>query len=682
MFLIYIASTVFFVLVGIAGVTVFSQKYIEDIAVARSAGLLLVVLLLFFIEHFIGLGRLHWLFPFLVLGGAWQLWKGKIVTWDKKYWKAESVFLLAFLYGFFWRYSFPGISPSSEKLTDLFFISNYYSGDTLPPPDNWNPPHLFDYYYAFQHYAAALLGRVFNLEVGVCYNLSFALLTGLALSLAWSASGYYIQRKGLRLLLVCTLAFGGTGLTPVLHLAYQSPASPNTDDQNAWMQHRHATANYSRENIVSSMRFIGGGLDSQRKTDERVIQPIADVVLPVTERADSKPGMVLPLENFGYQYFLGDYHPPIGGFYILVLAIALIFLVENDKQPHVSQALLSLLVPVMIITNTWTFPLLILLIGGWLAFRAFSKQTIDWIALIGGGVAGTLLIYPFLSGFTANYLPTPIKLVTGDMHTPVSRFVGMHWPALLVLGFGFFSEKKYRRLCLTFSVIWLLLLMFSEFLYVDDPSTGKYDRTNSVMKWWGWIQTGMIASLGTLCLGSSIKWVRWATFTVFMIINVIAIDLARYWYYSGRYDQGKLAGHHWYTQNPTNRMMFEYLQELPKGVVLESIIDNAYANTGIYGVFNGKPVLLGWPSHLSTWHGESPRVWVLKEEIDAFYRGDKTDALQWLAGNDVKYIIFNPTDDNNKFETINNLIKSEFQWHEYNHSRQRHTGIWVKINQK
>ena len=129
-------------------------------------------------------------------------------------------------------------------------------------------------------------------------------------------------------------------------------------------------------------------------------------------------------------------------------------------------------------------------------------------------------------------------------------------------------------------------------------------------------------------------------------------------------------------------MMFEYLKESPKGVVLESIIDNAYANTGIYGVFNDKPVLLGWPSHLSTWHGESPRVWVLKEEIDAFYRGDKTDALQWLAGNDVQYIIFNPTDDNNQFEAINNLVKSEFQWQEYNHSRQRHTGIWVKINQK
>jgi uncharacterized membrane protein len=228
------------------------------------------------------------------------------------------------------------------------------------------------------------------------------------------------------------------------------------------------------------------------------------------------------------------------------------------------------------------------------------------------------------------------------------------------------------------SLTWLLLLLLSEFIYIDDPTTAQYERTNTVMKWWGWIQTGAVASLGALYLGSSVKWVRWATVSIFIVMNVIAVDLTRYWYHSARYDRGKLAGHHWYTKDATNRMVFEYLKEAPQGVVLESVIDNAYSNTGIYGLFSNKPVLLGWPSHLSTWHGKSPRVWILKDEIDAFYRGDKKDALKWLASNDVEYIVFRPTDDDSKFNAINNLIKDEYQWHEYNHSRRRHTGVWVK----
>ena len=49
--------------------------------------------------------------------------------------------------------------PSSEMVTDLYFIANYLDGSTLPPLDHWYPPHVFNIYYAFQHYGAALLGR-------------------------------------------------------------------------------------------------------------------------------------------------------------------------------------------------------------------------------------------------------------------------------------------------------------------------------------------------------------------------------------------------------------------------------------------------------------------------------------------------------------------------------------------
>jgi uncharacterized membrane protein len=679
MYLIYLASTLLLIWISVAGVTLISHRFLSDIAIARSVGLLLVALVLFFVEHFIGLGNLHWMLPITVLVGAWMIWKGKQDFSSSGFWSSELVFALSFLYGFLWRYSFPGISASSEKITDLFFISNYYPGDTLPPLDNWNPPNLFDYYYAFQHYASALFGRVFNLDIGTCYNLSFALLAALPLTLAWSVSGLYIQKKALRVLLVCTLALGGTGFSPILHLAIQSPDAPDTNDKNKITQYEHALGSYSRRNIIDSVRFIGGDNDKKVVTEIQSINSNSTVKSTANSKPQNKELTVLPSENFGYQFFLGDYHPPLGGFFLLALSFALIAYSEKNRESRLGQALLALCVPVMLITNTWTFPLLMVLILVWLSFRLIYRQPIDWLALIFGGLIGTFLIYPFLIGFTANSLPTPVDIVTRDLHTPISRFLGLHWPIILLLSFGFF-EKKYRRLSLTLSVTWLMLLLVSEFIFIDDPTGGKYQRTNTVMKWWGWIQTGVVLSLGAVCLGSSRKWIRWSTVLVFMTINIIAVDLARYWHYTGKYYQGKLAGHHWYTQNDSNRMMFEFLKDAPKGIVLENIYDNSFCNTSIFGIFNDKPVLLGWPSHLSTWHGSVPRVWILKDEIVKFYRGEMDNPQNWLESHNVQYIVFGGEDHDAYFTKINNQIKSSYEWHEYNHSRQRHTGLWIKIS--
>jgi hypothetical protein len=677
MYLIYLATTLVLIWFSIAGITLTNHRYLSDFAIARTTGLLLVALVLFFIEHFVGLGKLNWMLPIIVLFSVFMIWRNYNKSLTREFLYSELVFFLAFIYGLFWRYSYPGISPSSEKITDLFFISNYYPGNALPPLDNWNPPHLFDYYYAFQHYAAALLGRIFNLDIGVCYNLSFALLAALTLTLAWSVSGYFIQKKILRLLLISTLALGGTGISPILHLFLDSPNLPDSENNSEWAHYEHAVENYSRRNIIASARFIGGEFDKKINESSKDNTSISSSSDSKIKHDKNKPLMVLPAENFGYQYFLGDYHPTQGGFLLLVFVFALMVHSEKSQQIRLSQALLAFCMPVMLITNTWTFPLLTILILIWIGFRVIYKLPIDWQAMIVGGAAGAFLIYPFLYGFTANSLSTPVEFVTGDMHTPITRFLGMHWPLLVLISIGIF-EKKHRHLSVMLSVTWMLMLCISEFIYINDPTGAQYERTNTVMKWWGWIQTGAVVSLGAVSLGSSIKWIRWSAIVVFLVINIVAIDLARYWFYSGRNYQGKLAGHDWYTKNATNRMMFEYLKEAPKGVVLESIQNNAYSNTSIYGIFNDKPVLLGWPSHLNTWHGKIPRIWILKSEIDKFYLGEMENTLNWLAANNVEYIVFGPHDNNGMFERINEKIKMSYAWYEFNHSRQRHTGIWVK----
>jgi hypothetical protein len=74
-----------------------------------------------------------------------------------------------------------------------------------------------------------------------------------------------------------------------------------------------------------------------------------------------------------------------------------------------------------------------------------------------------------------------------------------------------------------------------------------------------------------------------------------------------------------------------------------------------------------------------PRIWILKSEIDKFYRGEMDNPLKWLTSNDVQYIVFGPYDNDAYFSKINKQIESSYVWHEYKHSRQRHIGFWLKI---
>ena len=679
---IYLLFTIIFLFVSLAGVTLTVDRYVRVPLLAKALGILAFCTLLFFIEHFIGLGDLRWVFAITTIYGGWMIYNRQKRFREREFWLSELVFAAAFFYGFAWRLMFPSISPSSEQVTDLFFIANYLSGTELPPLDLWNPPHSFDYYYAFQHYAAALMGRIMGTDPGTTYSFGVALLGALPIALTWWIVSRFTPKPGLQLLVVATFALGGNGLSLAQHIAYKNPASAiKVTDEASKKRYISKQEHYARENIIGNVRYIGGTRDTRFTEDKTLREGIGTFLFPKSDAVEKKTQkkMVLPAENFGYQYFIGDYHPSLGGYFLLVLAIALIVAIERGQHSRLSQGALSFLVPIMMITNTWVFPLLVFLIGFWGIYRLIEKKMLYWPGLIGGGVLGTFLIYPFLTGFTANSLPTPIKFVELDAYTPFSRFFITHWPVFLFCGLAFFLPK-HKRLGIAISVAWLFMLVLSEIVYIDDPTADFYRRTNTTMKWWGWIHSGVFVSLGALLIASSRAWIKWTTIIAMLMINVVLIDLTRYWWYSGKWYRGHLSGHNWVTRDHVNREMFEYLDEAPFGIVLENVYDNAYVNTSIYSIFNGKPVLLGWRSHLMTWHGSVPRAWILGDEIQSFYKGELKDPKLWLKAHDVRYIVFNQKDKNEHFDAIDSQINEHYEWFEFNHSRSRHVGIWVRID--
>lgn len=666
--LIYLSCTVLLLLLNLAGVTLITQRWLPPFALARSIGILLICLVLFFIEHFIGLGRLTWVWPITTLISVTLLYRQRVQRVEPGFWRAEGVFYLAFFYVFAWKFAFPTIYPSSERVTDLYFIANYLDGSRLPPLDHWYPPHVFDFYYAFQHYAAALMGRLFGLDPGHTYNIAFSLLMALPITLAWEFIGRYVQRLPAKWLLMLVLVSGGTGISPLTHLIIHHQKTLAQDKIEA----------DASERVLTSQRFSG-------ILDQSVNTPLGEALFPHLKPED-KPTpdfepRELQMESFGYQIFLGDYHPPLGGYFLLLLALALMGAIEAQAVGRLGQALLAATIPVVLVTNTWVFPLHGILILGWIGYRYWRKNPPDWVWLVGGGVAALALVYPFLTDFAVNAQNTPIRFTATIDHTPLSRFIAQHWPLLVLMVLAMINPST-RKLSIALAITFGLILLISEFVYVDDPTGGKYERANTTMKWWGWVWCGGLVGLGALCLGSSARLVRWTTTVTLLLVSVYAYDVARYYVITGKGDLGHLSGHYWLTQDPTTRDLIHYLKDAPRGIVLENEYGNAYTNTTLYALFSGKPALLGWPLHLLAWRGDVPDVWALNTQIQSFYAGTLPDSLDWLLANKVRYIVWSAAENGKKpnpFDRLRQQIGNRYQWKEFYVANDYRVGVWVRV---
>ena len=140
MHLIFIFLMVLIITINFSALALITTRWVNNYALAKVSGLLFTCLVLFFIEHFVGLGNLNWLWPITTIASLFIISKNKSILW-KQYRGAELVFFIGIVYGLMWRLAFPDINGQSEDLTDLAFLSNYYSGQTLPAIDNWLPPY-------------------------------------------------------------------------------------------------------------------------------------------------------------------------------------------------------------------------------------------------------------------------------------------------------------------------------------------------------------------------------------------------------------------------------------------------------------------------------------------------------------------------------------------------------------
>lgn len=669
MYLIYLFLTLALIVVNLAGMTAAISRWLPIHASARLLAVFTLCLLMFALEHIHGLGKLIWVWPLSTLAALWCI--NRYHTRD--FWIGELIFAVGVGYGLLWRYAFPNIDAGSEHLTDLYFIANFFDGPTLPASDHWLAGGVFDFYYALQHYAAALLGRVFNLPVGLSMNLAWAILMGFMVSLGWEIAGNFVKSHALKALLVGALVIGGNGLSPLVPWMIDSGDNPPDAVMRVWANTRFHGA-YDQNVNTTFGRIIADGDPSQSGFETH---------------------LELPLETIAYYSVLGDYHPPLGGFVIALWTLALsAFLgmrrtaeitpsanfTERWLQPERLAFFGLAMTPALILAgNAWVFPLQCLLLASWLLLRHL-KSNLDWPALLAGGLLSMALIYPFFSYFGPSSLKTPILPVAAGLHSPLKLLLAMHWPLLIWLGGAALLLKKSPwTAAVAFTV--LVTFLLSELVFVDDPMSGKYERFNTTLKWWSWLWPVSVIGLGSAVIGLGDKVSRTLGLITLAGLLSYGLDLGRYWWTQDKPQKGQLAGDGWLKQNSASKDMLAYLRQSPPGNVLESIEQGAYSNATALSLFAGKPLVLGWPDHESQWRGAPAFISHRADEIRRFYHGEIPDPLELLNKYQVQTVVWTLDDDQrhpNLWARLNEQLASRYHWRSFSLSGGHAVGLWER----
>ncbi len=668
------------VLLNAIGIGLLVQRWVRlPFGLSQAAGILTLCATLFFIEHLVGLGRLGWLMPLTTAVSGWAVLKNLDRLKEARF--AIYALLAGFFYVFAWRYSLPNIDGNTERLPDLSFVVAYMQGVRLPPPDFWYPPHNLDHYYSFQHYGAALLGRWFALEPGTAYNVSYALLAGLTLSAAYELVALLCRPRWAQALVLATFLAGGTGSSLFSLFLVK----------------------WDNQNTYDAQRFVGGTTfyDDDKLTAFGLWvknTPLVGGIPPGAKREDVPE---MPMETFSYVVELGDYHAPLGGFWIQVISLgALVLLLRRPGEAHAA-ALLGATIPLTAATNTWSLPFQGVMSAGLLAFlwtqrwdalkrRQPAPDAVNWQAFLVGAIGFAFLMYPYFSYFLVKNIgnSSPIQFVPTSIGakylTPPVLFLMVFWPVLVVAILHFFGVRGHRRM---YALFWLMALLATELFFVNDIYSGSAERFNTTLKWWPWVFDGVILTLAAANLDSTSALRRWGTTVVLAVLMLYTINLWRYFYGTIKslapmklWHPGELNGSAWIRSDPPLRTALEFLRVAPKGVVLESPDNLAFCQVGAYSLFSQQPTVLGWTSHEQLWRGYLTETYERHLRIKDFYAGKLADPGGFLKAFNVRYVLWLPRDNNNK-EALAKLsaeLTGEYYWNEFYRADGYAVGIWSK----
>lgn len=655
-------------------------------ALSAAAILLPVALTMFTLEHHYGLGSLSALYPILLAISGFVIYIRKAFL--KQVLPDFLAFAGAFILALSWRWMLPNLNGSTELLTNLSFIASHLQGETLPGNDLWMAGYRLDMYYSFQHYCAALIGRVFGLSPAHTYHIGFAMIYGLIGLTCWSTMRFWSENRFYsKLLIMAALLLGGTGVAPVTSVLFEPPVGLSAD------------TNLMVTRLWSNVRF--GGV-----YEKNINSNLGEKLFPVAEREAHSDS---PLETLGYFLHIGDYHATLGSFLLIALLLLIVSSLINrsgdsrdnrdkdsensaDTAAHAgsataeqqnastamfSSALLGTFFVLPFAVNGWTTPLFLL--SAALAAILFHRK-INWKALLAGAIITYMLLQPFFVYFLSHAdRGVAIQLTPENLKNPIKIMLLQAWPCLLALLLTLFAGRAetYRKsLLILAATVFSLIIFFDYFGFARD---GHFDRFNTAIKVWSWAYfAGILLSGCVLLLQRNPLWLRVTGIAIFLAVSSHAVDLYRFVHIMSRDHWGHLNGTAWLGKESPKQHLASYLTAQPYGVVLESEPMAVYSHYSAIPLLAGKQSYLAWGGHEILWRKDPNTVNRKAEEIKAFYAGTLGNKKQWLQANNIDYILVTDFSRMERavFDHINAEISADYQWVEF--SGAPLIGLWVR----
>jgi uncharacterized membrane protein len=551
-----------------------------------------------------------------------------------------------FLYALLWRFTAPDINGSSEKIADFSYICSYASGEAIPVHDAWLYPYLSTQYYSFQHYGAALMGRLLAIPNGETYNLAFCLLIALGGASFSGAVCLACRKTWVRALVISGFVFGGMGTTLFVHLT-DTVVHPWT-----------------------SMRFIGSAPMDK-----------APVGTWLRDYQSRYLHMELPGEPFSYSIYLGDYHAPLSGYYLLGLCAMAMLLWSSTRQARYA-VIAGCTITWTLLANTWLLPLQVLGVAAWLVANVRDwRRLVPAVAL--GAAAIWTLAWVYISAFTASAAgyAAVFRFVPWKEHTAPLLLLLFMLPTIALIGLAFVSgDRRGRGLAL----LWLTFLVFSEYFYVDDVYSGIYDRFNTSLKWWPWIAAGTLMLLGPFVLEHARRrWVRVAGAVVCLYPCFYVFDLWPALVGAPRESIGQIEGTTYLTKNEFPRLMLGRLKVEKPGIVVERPeSEGGFTNSAVIPLFAGQRMWLGWWGHEQLWREYREDIRRRYLSLEALYSGGMPDAGKWLAAQGIDYVLwYRPGDEPELWERVNASVGPQYIWcdiltYQSNENNGPRVGFW------
>jgi len=612
-----------------------------------------LVAVLFCLEHYLPLGQMPWLW---IPGTALSLWLIRTAGGDLAKEPVLWYFILGFGFCFFWRYSYPDIYPFSDRLNDHVQLVSNAEGGRLPAEDVWMKGAKSNTYYIFQYYAAGLIHRFIGCTSGLTFHLGYCTIVGL--TTAAIGSGIQQATKSIRAGLFASLCLilGGNGATLfVPFMDSRGAPSPLDAERFIGSYAMPAVPEFKTAFGVWLIHFIG------------------------LSQVDA------PMEFYSYAIYLGDFHPPLSAFLFLALAILSIGCAERALPGSLTEKVCvaaAVATPFYVaISSTWTAPLQGILILGWLVYRWLMGRKDRWQFLLLSALVPLALIFPYFSQFAYETGGYGTHLQWVPQRPPFLNWLLIMLPAFLIW-VGCLWAALTAPLARMIVVVGLVIMAGTFFIEMHSIYGGTFEIYDTAMKWWGWVFTS------TLMLGLMCVWphpVLRSIAVVFLALTILANSyiLGEYWWYNPKDHMGRLDGYAWFTDDPHQNAIYQELQSLPKGVLLESAPDNAAAAISL-AQFSGHYSLGGWTWFEMFWRGNPDDIFQLETNRNKFYNGTLNNPESWLQGivpGGVTYIVWLQRDNQRgpkNWAKINDQIKDDYDWRETYQDGDDHWGIWMQ----